>query len=82
MLRWLEGQTEVILDSIQGGKRELVHNELTKIPFLKFLDKLYKKEIDLRLGRLKKSRGDGDVDFSEPSIVLLLRRRYESIVAE
>ena len=28
-LRWLEGQTKVILESFQGGKRVLVHDELS-----------------------------------------------------
>ena len=61
---WLEGQAKVILDSIQGGERVLVHDELTKGTFLG----AGKEEVDLRLRRLEKSRGDGDVDFSEPSI--------------
>ena len=40
----------------------------TKGPFLGFLGEAGKEEVDLRLGRLEKSRGDGDVDFAELSI--------------
>ena len=46
----------------------LVHDELTKGPFHIFFGKLEEENVDLFLGRLEKPRGDGDVDFSEPSI--------------
>ena len=68
LLRWLKGQTKVIRDSFQGGQRVLVHNKLTKSLFLGYSGIIRKEEVDLRLRRLEKSRGDSDVDFSEPSI--------------
>ena len=45
-----------------------VHDELTKGLFLGFRGKPRKEKVDLRLGCLEKPRGNGDVDFSEPSI--------------
>ena len=43
----------------------LVHDELTKDPFLGYPYKPRKEEVDLRLGLLEKPLGDGDVDLSE-----------------
>ena len=58
---------EVILDGLQGGERVLVHDEFTEGPFLGFPSEMGKEEVDLRLRRLEKSRGDGDIDFSKPA---------------
>ena len=51
-MRWLEGQTKVILDIIQGKKRVFVHDKLTKIPFLDFPDNPGKEKVDLCLGSI------------------------------
>ena len=42
----------------------LISDDLIKGPFLGFSGKPGKEEVDLRLGRLKKPQGDGDVDIS------------------
>ena len=46
----------------------LIHDELTKGPFLGSSGNPGKEEVDLRLRSLETTRGDGDVDFSESSI--------------
>ena len=43
-------------------------DELTKGTFLGFSGKPVMKEVDLCVKSFKKSQGDGDVDFSKPSI--------------
>ena len=46
----------------------LISDDLIKGPFLGFSGKPGKEEVDLRLGRLKRPQGDGDVNSIELSI--------------
>ena len=47
----------------------LIHDDLTKGPFLGFPGKSGKGEVDFHFRYLEKPRGDGDVVFSKPSIL-------------
>ena len=58
-------KTKVTLDDIQSGLRVLVHDELAKNRFLRFSGDPGMEEAYLFLGRLKKSRGNGNVDFTK-----------------
>ena len=61
--RRVEGHSRWLPD----GERILVHNEFTQSPLLGFPSETGEEEVDLRLKSLEKSRGDSDVNLSEPT---------------
>ena len=52
-LWWLDGKTKVVMDTIQGGERVLVDDDLTNGPFLGFPGKPGRVKVDLHLRRLE-----------------------------